>query len=69
MSSLALTSGWYYICTLYCTPDSDIGIKDNRLSFILFSLIFIVDYKVKKTKCDIITGHMTRSHKSHTYVT
>jgi len=22
MSSLALTSGWYYICTLYCTPDN-----------------------------------------------
>ena len=22
MSSLALTSGWYYICTSYCTPDS-----------------------------------------------
>ena len=21
MSSLALTSGYYYICTLYCTPD------------------------------------------------
>ena len=21
MSSLALTSGWYYICTSYCTPD------------------------------------------------
>jgi len=21
MSSLALTSGWYYICTLYYTPD------------------------------------------------
>ena len=22
MSSLALISGWYYICTLYCTPDN-----------------------------------------------
>ena len=22
MSSLALTSGWYYICTSYCTPDT-----------------------------------------------
>ena len=21
MSSLTLTSGWYYICTSYCTPD------------------------------------------------
>ena len=24
MSSLALTSGWYYICTSYCTPDSNV---------------------------------------------
>jgi len=24
MSSLALTSGWYYICTLYYTPDSKV---------------------------------------------
>ena len=23
MSSLALTSGWYYICTSYCTPDTE----------------------------------------------
>ena len=22
MSSLALISGWYYICTSYCTPDT-----------------------------------------------
>ena len=22
MSSLALTSGWYYTCTSYCTPDT-----------------------------------------------
>ena len=22
MSSLALTSGWYHICTSYCTPDT-----------------------------------------------
>ena len=26
MSSLALTSGWYYICTSYCTPDKEISI-------------------------------------------
>jgi len=26
MSSLSLTSGWYYICTLYYTPDK----KDVR---------------------------------------
>jgi len=24
MSSLALTSGWYYICTSYCTPDKSL---------------------------------------------
>ena len=31
MSSLALTSGWYYIYTSYCTPDSGSGYKGRPL--------------------------------------
>jgi len=27
MSSLALTSNWYYICTSYCTPDTVVNIS------------------------------------------
>ena len=27
MSSLALTSGWYYIYTSYCTPDKNTMMK------------------------------------------
>ena len=44
MSSLALTSGWYYICTSYCTPDSDVKIKDCRLSFSLFSFLILFSF-------------------------
>jgi len=53
--------------------DQNVRIKDNGHSFdfifFYFLLYFIVDHKIKKTKCDTVTGHMTRSHKSHTHVT
>jgi len=39
------------------------------LIFFYFLLGFIIDHKTKKIKCDTITGHMTRSHKSHAHVT
>ena len=31
MSSLALISGWYYIYTSYCTPDSGSGYEGRPL--------------------------------------
>jgi len=45
-------------------------LKDNGLGFILFYflLYFIIDHKVKKTKCDTIIGHMKMSHKSHAHM-
>ena len=50
-----------------------VRIKDDRLGFyfILFYFLlgFIINYKTKKTKHDTVTGHMTRSHKSHDHVT
>ena len=44
MSSLALTSGWYYMCTSYCTPDSDVKIKDYELSFSLFFFLILFSF-------------------------
>ena len=50
-----------------------VRIEDDGLGFYFiffyFLLGFIVDHKTKKTKHDPITGHITRSHKSHTHVT
>jgi len=41
----------------------DIRIKDNELSFyfILFYFLlgFIIDQQMKKTKCDMVTGHIS----------
>ena len=51
-------------------------LKTMDLVFILFSFIFfysligfVVDHRMKKTKHDTVTGHITRSHKSHAHVT
>ena len=33
MSSLALTSGWYYICTSYCTPDIEFQVQSIYLIY------------------------------------
>ena len=43
MSSLALTSGWYYICTSYCTSDNECKkhFKNN-----LYFYCSIKDYKL-----------------------
>jgi len=46
MSGLALTSGWYYICTSYCTPDSNVKIEECGLSvfFIFFLILFFFQF-------------------------
>jgi len=46
-------------------------LKMMDLVFILFYFLlgFIVDHKMKKTKSDMVTGHMTKSCKSHAHVT
>ena len=38
MSSLALTSGWYYICTSYYTPDNS-GSRTIFFDVTVFSVI------------------------------
>jgi len=45
----------------FLTPVSELKTMD----LVLFYFIFIVDHKMKKTKCDTVTGHMT-GHKNHT---
>ena len=46
-------------------------LKIMNLVFILFYFLlgFIVNHKIKKTKHDTVTGHMTRLHKSHAHMT
>jgi len=58
-----------------------VRIEDDGLSFhfilfyfilfyfpFIFSYFFIEEYKMKKTKCDTVTGHMIQSQKSHAHV-
>jgi len=54
MSSLALTSGWYYICTSYCTPDI------NQDSF--FSYVMVKEGKNNSTD---LTPIVESTHVSH----
>ena len=53
--------------TLVLTDNITIRIENNELSFyfilFLFSLIFLLEYKTKKTKCDTVT-EVTHSHNT-----
>ena len=61
------------VLSMKCEDGQCVRIEDEGLGFhfIFFHFPFIFSYfllKRKKTKCDIITGHMTWSQKSHTHM-
>ena len=68
MSSLALTSGWYYICTSYCTPDTIcLRVKWDynlvSISSILFS--FFVNFAVN---CSLLSDTILSGNPYNFYI-
>ena len=53
-----------------------VRIEDNKLDFyfiffyfpLIFSYCLLKEYKIKKTKYDIVTGHITWSQKSQAHM-
>ena len=59
-----------FVCYIVTTLDNlmkseSVRTENNRLDF-YFIFSYFLEYKMKKTKCDTITGH--RSHKSHAHM-
>ena len=52
MSSLALISGWYYICTLYCTPDTDVMVSWAEIKIVCLVSRLIMTKIVSNLKDD-----------------
>ena len=56
LTSAKLLVGWH------------VRIENDGLGFYFIFFSFFIGNKMKKTKCDIITGHMTWSQKSHDHM-
>ena len=64
MSSLALISSWYYICTSYCTPDTDSQIEKVNQE-LEQDLQFFVDHRQKDQPEQLAMAQFAVNNKTH----
>ena len=64
MASLALISSWYYICTSYCTPDTDSQIEKVNQE-LEQDLQFFVDHRQKDQPEQLAMAQFVVNNKTH----